>query len=166
MATAHRMNEGRWAGVVDDMVSRGAQGRSMSWIVSRSTWPGTSDRKRSHRPGSWLLAARPLRKRWQRGRRRWVAAYDVNEGHEIWRFYTAPTSADQPEARTWAGDAWKHGGSTIWVTGSYDPDTNLTFWGTGNPNPGRHELVFSVVQSAEQFSLRHKEQPHPRGPYR
>lgn len=66
----------------------------------------------------------------------WVAAYDVKTGKELWRFYTAPTSADEPAAKTWAGDSWKHGGSPIWVTGSYDPDTNLTFWGTGNPNPG------------------------------
>jgi alcohol dehydrogenase (cytochrome c) len=66
----------------------------------------------------------------------WIAAYDVKTGKEIWRFYTAPNSADDPAAKTWAGDAWKHGGSPIWNGGSYDPETNLTFWGTGNPNPG------------------------------
>jgi alcohol dehydrogenase (cytochrome c) len=66
----------------------------------------------------------------------WVAAYDVKTGTELWRFDTAPTSADQPEAKTWVGDSWQHGGSPIWNAGSYDPDTNLTFWGTGNPNPG------------------------------
>jgi alcohol dehydrogenase (cytochrome c) len=66
----------------------------------------------------------------------WVAAYDVKNGNELWRFYTAPTSADEPAAKTWFGDSWKHGGSPIWVTGSYDPETNLTLWGTGNPNPG------------------------------
>jgi alcohol dehydrogenase (cytochrome c) len=66
----------------------------------------------------------------------WVAAYDVKTGKELWRFYTAPMSADEPEAKTWAGDSWKHGGSPIWNGGSYDPETNLTFWGTGNPNPG------------------------------
>ncbi len=66
----------------------------------------------------------------------WVAAFDARTGKEVWRFYTAPTSADQPEAKTWAGESWKHGGSPIWVTGSYDPETNLTFWGTGNPNAG------------------------------
>jgi len=66
----------------------------------------------------------------------WMAAYDVNTGKEIWRFNTAPTSADQPEAKTWAGDSWKHGGAPIWNGGAYDPETNLTFWGTGNPNPG------------------------------
>ena len=66
----------------------------------------------------------------------WVAAYDVKTGKELWRFYTAPMSADAPEAKTWAGDSWKHGGSPIWNGGAYDPETNLTFWGTGNPNPG------------------------------
>ena len=66
----------------------------------------------------------------------WVTAYDVKTGKELWRFYTAPTSADEPEAKTWAGDSWKHGGSPIWNGGAYDPETNLTFWGTGNPNPG------------------------------
>ena len=66
----------------------------------------------------------------------WVAAYDVKTGKEIWRFYTAPNSGDDPAAKTWSGDSWKHGGSPIWNGGSYDPETNLTFWGTGNPNPG------------------------------
>jgi alcohol dehydrogenase (cytochrome c) len=66
----------------------------------------------------------------------WVAAYDVKTGNELWRFDTAPTSADAPEAKTWVEDSWQHGGSPIWNAGSYDPETNLTFWGTGNPNPG------------------------------
>jgi alcohol dehydrogenase (cytochrome c) len=66
----------------------------------------------------------------------WVAAYDVATGKELWRFDTAPSSASSPAAKTWTGDSWKHGGSPIWNSGSYDPETNLTFWGTGNPNPG------------------------------
>ncbi len=66
----------------------------------------------------------------------WVAAYDIKTGKELWRFDTAPNSADAPAAKTWVGDSWKHGGSPIWNAGSYDPETNLTFWGTGNPNPG------------------------------
>jgi len=65
-----------------------------------------------------------------------VAAYDVKTGNELWRFDTAPNSADAPEAKTWVGDSWKHGGSPIFNAGTYDPETNLTFWGTGNPNPG------------------------------
>jgi alcohol dehydrogenase (cytochrome c) len=65
----------------------------------------------------------------------WVAAYDVHTGNELWRFNQIP-SPGEPGFETWKGDSWKHGGGPIWVTGSYDPETNLTFWGTGNPNPG------------------------------
>ena len=65
----------------------------------------------------------------------WVAAYDVRTGDEVWRFNTVP-GPDEPGNETWPGDSWQHGGAPIWVTGSYDPETNLTFWGTGNPNPG------------------------------
>jgi alcohol dehydrogenase (cytochrome c) len=66
----------------------------------------------------------------------WVAAYDINTGKEIWKFYTSPITADDSAAKTWSGDSWKHGGSPVWNGGSYDPETNLTFWGAGNPNPG------------------------------
>jgi alcohol dehydrogenase (cytochrome c) len=66
----------------------------------------------------------------------WVAAYDVKTGKELWRHYTSPMSADDPGAKTWVGDSWKHAGDPVWGTGSYDPETNLVFWGTGNPNPG------------------------------
>jgi alcohol dehydrogenase (cytochrome c) len=66
----------------------------------------------------------------------WVAAYDINTGKEIWKFHTAPVTADDPASKTWVGDSWKHGGSPVWNGGSYDPETNLTYWGTGNPNPG------------------------------
>jgi alcohol dehydrogenase (cytochrome c) len=65
----------------------------------------------------------------------WVSAYDVNTGNEVWRFNTVPTPGEA-RSDTWKGDSWKRGGAPIWVTGSYDPETNLTFWGTGNPNPG------------------------------
>jgi alcohol dehydrogenase (cytochrome c) len=65
----------------------------------------------------------------------WVAAYDVRTGEERWRFKTVPEPGE-PGNETWPGESWKHGGAPIWVTGSYDPETNLTFWGTGNPNPG------------------------------
>ena len=66
----------------------------------------------------------------------WVSAYDAKTGKEVWRFNTNPESADEPIAKTWTGDSWKHGGSPLWNGGAYDPETNLTFWGTGNPNPG------------------------------
>jgi alcohol dehydrogenase (cytochrome c) len=66
----------------------------------------------------------------------WLSAYAIADGKELWRFDTAPTSAGSPEAETWVGDSWKHAGNPIWNAGSYDPETNLTFWGIGNPNPG------------------------------
>ena len=65
----------------------------------------------------------------------WVAAFDARTGNEIWRFKTVPEPGE-PGNETWPGDSWMHGGAPIWVTGSYDPETNLTYWGTGNPNPG------------------------------
>jgi alcohol dehydrogenase (cytochrome c) len=63
-----------------------------------------------------------------------IAAYDVKTGKELWRFYTIP-GPGEPGNDTWPADAWQHGGGPIWVTGSYDPALNLTYWGVGNPNP-------------------------------
>jgi len=68
------------------------------------------------------------------GIRGFVAAFDANTGKEVWRFYTVP-GPGEPGHETWAGDSWMHGGAPIWETGSYDPETNLTFWGTGNAGP-------------------------------
>jgi len=65
----------------------------------------------------------------------WIAAYDVHTGKEAWRFHTVP-GAGEPGHDTWGpGNAWEHGGAPVWLTGSYDPDLNLVYWGTGNPNP-------------------------------
>ena len=41
----------------------------------------------------------------------------------------------EPGSETWGGDSWKHGGASTWLTGSYDPELNLLYWGTGNPGP-------------------------------
>ena len=68
------------------------------------------------------------------GIRGFIAAYDAKTGREAWRFYTIP-GAGEPGNETWSGDSWKHGGASVWVTGSYDPDLNLTYWGIGNPGP-------------------------------
>jgi len=68
------------------------------------------------------------------GIRGFLAALDVNTGKEVWRFYTVP-GPGEPGHETWSGDSWMHGGAPIWATGSYDPDTNLTYWGTGNAGP-------------------------------
>jgi alcohol dehydrogenase (cytochrome c) len=68
------------------------------------------------------------------GIRGFVAAYDPRSGKELWRFYTIPGAGEQG-SETWSGQAWEHGGGSVWVTGSYDPALNLTYWGVGNPGP-------------------------------
>jgi alcohol dehydrogenase (cytochrome c) len=68
------------------------------------------------------------------GIRGYIVALDVNTGKELWRFYTIP-GPGEPGHETWSGDSWMHGGAPVWVTGSFDPETNLTFWGTGNAGP-------------------------------
>ena len=44
----------------------------------------------------------------------------------------------EPGNETWAGDSWKRGGASVWVTGAYDPELNLVYFGTGNPGPDYH----------------------------
>jgi alcohol dehydrogenase (cytochrome c) len=70
------------------------------------------------------------------GIRGFIAAYDAATGEEAWRFYTIPAPGE-PGSETWedGGDAWMHGGASVWLTGSYDPELNLTYWGVGNPGP-------------------------------
>ena len=67
------------------------------------------------------------------GIRGFIAAYDAATGTEAWKFNTVPSPGEQGH-ETWVS-GWEHGGGSIWVTGSYDPETNLTFWGVGNPGP-------------------------------
>ena len=70
------------------------------------------------------------------GTRGWVAGLDVTTGEERWRWYVVPEPG-QPGSETWKDDhnAWKTGGGGIWQTGSYDPESNLYIFGTGNPYP-------------------------------
>lgn len=68
------------------------------------------------------------------GIRGFLAAYDVHSGKEVWRFNNIPGPGEKGH-ETWAGDSWKHGAASVWMTGSYDPDLNLTYWGIGNPGP-------------------------------
>ncbi len=68
------------------------------------------------------------------GIRGYILALDTKTGKEAWRFYTIP-GPGEPGHESWQGDSWQHGGASVWVTGSYDPESNLTFWGIGNPGP-------------------------------
>jgi alcohol dehydrogenase (cytochrome c) len=68
------------------------------------------------------------------GVRGFIAAYDAATGKQVWRFNTVP-GPGEPGHDTWEGDSWQHGGAPAWVTGSYDPELNQIYWGTGNPGP-------------------------------
>ncbi len=68
------------------------------------------------------------------GMRGFLDAYDADTGKRAWRFWTVP-GPGEPGNETWAGDSWKRGAAATWVTGAYDPDLNLIYWGTGNPGP-------------------------------
>jgi alcohol dehydrogenase (cytochrome c) len=68
------------------------------------------------------------------GVRGFLDAYDAKTGQRAWRFYTIPAPGE-PGSETWEGASWKTGGGPTWVTGSFDPDLNLLYWGVGNPAP-------------------------------
>lgn len=65
-----------------------------------------------------------------------LESVDPETGKMQWRWYSAPNKGE-PGSETWPaeGDAITHGGGMTWITGTYDPDLNLLYWGTGNPNP-------------------------------
>jgi alcohol dehydrogenase (cytochrome c) len=71
------------------------------------------------------------------GIRGFIDAYDAQTGKRAWRFYTVP-GPGEPGNETWAGDSWKTGGASVWVTGAYDPELNLLYYGIGNPGPDYH----------------------------
>jgi alcohol dehydrogenase (cytochrome c) len=67
--------------------------------------------------------------------RGFIDAYDVQTGKRAWRFYTIPAEGE-PGSETWSKkEELPHGGGATWVTGSYDPESNLIYWGVGNPSP-------------------------------
>jgi|TARA_B110000238_G_scaffold121823_1_gene131911 alcohol dehydrogenase (cytochrome c) len=75
------------------------------------------------------------------GIRGWLNSTNLNSGERNWRTYTIPAPGE-PGSETWkqgpeshSSDAWKHGGGSTWVVGSYDAELNLIYWGVGNPGP-------------------------------
>jgi alcohol dehydrogenase (cytochrome c) len=69
------------------------------------------------------------------GVRGFVVAFDAETGKEAWKTYTVPAPGE-PGSNTWEkADTWKRGGASVWMTGTYDPETKLSFWGTGNASP-------------------------------
>ena len=81
--------------------------------------------------------------------RGYLAAFDINNGKELWRFYTVPGDPSKPfeskameaAAKTWSGEWWKYGGGgSMWDGMAYDPDANLVYVGTGNGLPWPQEI--------------------------
>jgi quinohemoprotein ethanol dehydrogenase len=78
------------------------------------------------------------------GVRGWIAAFDAENGKELWRFHNVPgdpskgfeNEAMKKAAATWSGEWWKlGGGGSVWDAAIYDPETNLLIYGTGNGSP-------------------------------
>jgi alcohol dehydrogenase (cytochrome c) len=70
------------------------------------------------------------------GVRGFLDGWDLETGKALWRRYTIP-GPGEPGSETWPTevDAYKRGGGSTWITGSYDPELDLTYWGTGNAAP-------------------------------
>ncbi|QHS50834.1 acido-empty-quinoprotein group A [Edaphobacter sp. 12200R-103] len=84
-----------------------------------------------------------------------LQSYDPETGDVQWRFYTVPMKQGDPGLDTWLNlDAASHGGGNVWVPGSYDPETHLYIFGTGNPSaaytsqkrgPGSNLYTCSII---------------------
>jgi len=72
------------------------------------------------------------------GIRGFLAAYKVDTGERVWRFWTVPAKGE-PGIETWKGEEPKFGGGPTWLTGSYDPETDTLYWPTGNPFPDSND---------------------------
>ncbi len=67
--------------------------------------------------------------------RGFLDARSVEDGKLLWRWYATPNPGE-PGSETWPNkETMAHGGGATWMTGTYDPDLNLLYWGTGNPHP-------------------------------
>jgi alcohol dehydrogenase (cytochrome c) len=87
------------------------------------------------------------------GARGFLDGWDPETGKHLWRRYTIP-GPGEPGSESWpkGSDAYLHGGGTTWITGSYDPELDLTYWGTGNggawnpkERPGDSLHIASVI---------------------
>jgi alcohol dehydrogenase (cytochrome c) len=72
----------------------------------------------------------------ERTTRGFLDGWDPDTGKKLWRRYTIPAPGE-PGSESWPRDseAWKYGGGPTWRSGSYDPELDLVYWGTGNAEP-------------------------------
>jgi PQQ-dependent dehydrogenase (methanol/ethanol family) len=64
----------------------------------------------------------------------YLSAYDATTGKQLWKTLAIP-GTDPKVVESWKGDSWKTGGASPWYIGTYDPELNTVYWGTGNPSP-------------------------------
>jgi alcohol dehydrogenase (cytochrome c) len=84
----------------------------------------------------------------EHGVRGFIEAYDAASGKRVWRFYTVPLKGE-PGGDTWSEDSGERGGAPAWMTGTYDPQLQTIYWGTGNPGP---DLYGDVRKGDNLFS--------------
>jgi alcohol dehydrogenase (cytochrome c) len=70
----------------------------------------------------------------EQGARGFIAAFNPEDGKEVWRFWTVPRPGE-PGSETWGGKAIEHPSGVAWLTGSYDPELDTLYWASGNPGP-------------------------------
>ena len=73
------------------------------------------------------------------GTRLWLDGWDPDTGKHLWRRYTIPGPGEKGHDTWPPGDAYLRGGGSTWITGSYDPELDLVYWGTGNAGPWNPE---------------------------
>ncbi len=86
--------------------------------------------------------------------RGYLTALHTSNGRLAWRWYVVPKPGE-PGNETWKGDSWRYGGGSPWLTGSYDPELDLLYWGTGNAAADFYdtERVGSGVNKAHDVNL-------------
>src|SRR5712691_3091330 len=79
--------------------------------------------------------------------RGYLTAFNIKTGRLAWRWYVIPGPGEKGN-ETWKGDSWKFGGGAPWLTGSFDSDLNLIYWGTGNAASDFYDAERLPAQSA------------------
>ncbi len=73
------------------------------------------------------------------GTRGFITGWDPETGKELWKLYTTAATGEKG-GDTWPGDTAQKGGAPTWLTGAYDPELDLVYWGTGNGGPWNSEV--------------------------
>jgi alcohol dehydrogenase (cytochrome c) len=82
-----------------------------------------------------------------------IDAYDVKSGARRWRFYTSPEPGEAG-SETWPNaESMAQAGGATWVIGSYDPELNLVYWTTGNPNGASDRRLGDNLYTASLLAL-------------